>query len=89
MPLTGYSVFPRYESILVCRLLPKVAGGATMNVVTSWMYLYLLFVLPPLLLFSLILKDRMWSLRRLTGRRRGIDHTNEVTSAIRETLGGR
>jgi hypothetical protein len=30
-----------------------------MDVVTSWMYLYLPFILPPLLLLSLILKDRM------------------------------
>ena len=60
-----------------------------MNVVTSWIYLYLLFILPPLLLFSLILKDRMWSLRRVTGRRIGMTMPTEGPSAIRETLGGR
>ena len=30
-----------------------------MDLLTSWSYLYLLFVLPPLLLLSLILKDRL------------------------------
>jgi len=30
-----------------------------MEVLTPWSYLYLIFILPPLLLFSLILKDRM------------------------------
>ena len=41
-----------------------------MNVVTSWLYLYLLFTLPMVLLVSLILKDRMRSLAILSRRQR-------------------
>ena len=44
-----------------------------MDVVTSWLYLYLLFVLPMVLLVSLILKDRMRSLVSLPRRHNGIE----------------
>jgi len=43
-----------------------------MGVVTSWLYLYLVFILPSVLLGSLILKDRMRSLV-LAGRQNGIE----------------
>ena len=44
-----------------------------MDVLTPWSYLYLIFILPPLLLFSLILKDRM-STAALPASRSGIKH---------------